>query len=491
MDAKSAVKELQEKGYMVTAEAFEKITNSNNPEELARAAMKCAGEKTIIDLSCFDIVEKGKDILKEKKVEIEYTEFKPTAKEYETRLKVLSGANMGIESTGKVENFVNYFRDRYTQISQMYASRGGNSLVPLNKLKLKKNVRTRIIGIVSEKRTTKNGHILLNVEDLDCEQNVLIPSSNKKLIEYAGSLVDDEVICIDGRMSSELYIADSISQPDMPIKQPKKIEEDIALLTTSDMHIGSKMFVQNSFEKFIRWLAGKEGDEKQRELAGKVKYVSIAGDLVDGIGIYPGQESELDILDIFAQYDAFEKYLEQIPDYVQVIISPGNHDAVRNADPQPVIPEDLLRKSYKMSNVTLVGSPATVSVHGINTLIYHGTSFDDIIARVPAASYEKSESPLIECLKRRHLHPIYGGKPITPSVTDTLVINEIPDIFHAGHIHKNGYDIYRGVTCINSGTFQQITPYQVKQGHKPTPGIVPVVELKNGKIRVMHFDKDE
>jgi DNA polymerase II small subunit len=36
---------------------------------------------------------------------------------------------------------------------------------------------------------------------------------------------------------------------------------------------------------------------------GKIKYLFVAGDSVDGIGIYPQQITELDIFDIYEQFD--------------------------------------------------------------------------------------------------------------------------------------------------------------------------------------------
>jgi len=70
-----------------------------------------------------------------------------------------------------------------------------------------------------------------------------------------------------------------------------------------------------------------------RDIAGHVKYVLVAGDIVDGIGIYPNQASELVIRDVNKQYKLASKYIEQIPDYIEVIITPGNHDAPRKSSP--------------------------------------------------------------------------------------------------------------------------------------------------------------
>lgn len=345
--------------------------------------------------------------------------------------------------------------------------------------------------MISEKKITKNGHILFKLEDLTGTINALVPVSNKRLLAFCSSLLLDDVIGIEGKLSNELFIIDQIFQPDIPQKETKTTEEDINLVLISDMQIGSELFLRKNFEKFLSWLKGEVGDEKAREQAGKVKYLTVCGDVVDGIGIYPGQENGLEITDIFEQYKMFSDFMLEVPDYIHVVVCPGNHDAVKTADPQPKLPKDLIPDLYDRDNVTLIGSPGMVEVHGLKTLMYHGTSFDDIIAELPHTSYDQSESVMIESLKRRHVHPIYGGKPITPGKKDHLIIEETPDIFHTGHIHRNGYANYKGVICINSGTWQQVTPYEIKLGHKPTPCILPIVEMKYGRINVLHFDRQE
>jgi DNA polymerase II small subunit len=93
-----------------------------------------------------------------------------------------------------------------------------------------------------------------------------------------------------------------------------------------------------------------------------------------------------------------------------------------------------------------------------------------------------------EILRRRHLSPIYGGNIVVPSKDDSLVIDEVPDILHMGHIHKNGYDDYHGTMLINSGTWQGRTGYQVKQGHVPSPCLLPIYETKSMKTSVIDFN---
>jgi DNA polymerase II small subunit len=112
---------------------------------------------------------------------------------------------------------------------------------------------------------------------------------------------------------------------------------------------------------------------------------------------------------------------------------------------------------------------------------------DSLISSVPGLSYTHPERVMVEYLKRRHLSTLYGGNPIIPENIDYLIVEDPPDILHGGHVHKNGYTKYRGTVVINSGTFQDQTDFQIKQGHVPTPCLVPVYEFKHQRLRTLDF----
>ena len=95
---------------------------------------------------------------------------------------------------------------------------------------------------------------------------------------------------------------------------------------------------------------------------------------------------------------------------------------------------------------------------------------------------------MLEVLKRRHLAPIYGSSLIVPEQVDNLVIKEIPDIFHSGHLHTVGLEKYKNVLVINSGTFQGRTKYQERQGHIPHPGIFAYVDLQTREGRLINLN---
>jgi len=107
---------------------------------------------------------------------------------------------------------------------------------------------------------------------------------------------------------------------------------------------------------------------------------------------------------------------------------------------------------------------------------------------MPKASFESPEKAMQLLLRGRHLAPIYGQRtPIAPGKRDFLVIERVPDIFHAGHVHVQGHGKYRGVLVVNSGAWQERTEYMSRLGLKPTPGIIPVVNLQTMQLTTLDF----
>jgi DNA polymerase II small subunit len=197
--------------------------------------------------------------------------------------------------------------------------------------------------MITEKRESKN-QMILSVEDLQGSATVLVPQkAQEEVKKRALLLLPDQVVCLAViKTRTNLFLAEDIIFPDIGKKQQQRAQEPVYAVLTSDLHIGSNKFEKEAFKRFILWLRGKYGNEEMKEIAGRVKYLLVAGDIVDGVGVYPDQQLELSIRDVHKQYNFAAKYLEKIPDYVEIVISPGNHDASRKALPQPAIPEGYL-----------------------------------------------------------------------------------------------------------------------------------------------------
>jgi len=473
------LEKLTEKGVRITIEA-EKLLEEKNDDSIQQKLIEL--NKPFIEKEDVEKILSEKS--SEKKVIVKGSCFHPVAKEYDADIKVMHKRDVTGKSRtkGEVDDFVDCFRNRFERISRMLRSAPSKyPTIELKRIKSHVNEKVRVIATVSDKRETKKGNLLLEIEDKEGNFKVVVPSSkDRDVSKVAGSILLDDILAITGRVMEPYMIADEIHWPDLPITKQKKLaENDVAVAYISDIHFGSKYFLERYFKGFIEWLHCK-GEAK--ELAGKVKYVVVAGDIIDGIGIFPNQEKELVVKDIFKQYQMFDDFVENIPDYIEVIVLPGNHDAVRRGEPMPAIGKDLIK-----SDITSVGNPSTVSIEGVKHLLYHGTSIDSMIANMSDVSYTHPEKVMIEYLKRRHLSPVYGANLIIPEKIDYLVIEDEPDVLHCGHVHKNGYAMYRNTVIINSGTFQDRTEFQVKQGHVPTPAMVPVYELKTGSLKTLDF----
>jgi DNA polymerase II small subunit len=213
-------------------------------------------------------------------------------------------------------------------------------------------------------------------------------------------------------------------------------------------------------------------------MAGAIRHVVIAGDLVDGIGIYPNQERDLAIGDIFEQYAELGRRLRDLPTRLNIVVVPGNHDAVCPAEPQPALPPEIRR--YLPNNVRAVGNPSTFSLDGVIVEAYHGRSFDDLIPAIPGASYARPTEVMKRMLAMRHLAPIYGGRtPLAPLARDGLVVDPQPDILVTGHAHTYGVDQYRGILLLNASTWQAETEYQRMRNISPVPARAAVVNLED------------
>jgi DNA polymerase II small subunit len=417
--------------------------------------------------------------------------FRPYAKEIEPDIKIIEDAGSKLGTSGTIEDYLEYFRDRFKRIEKLLRQRidvkGAVSIA--DALRALPNTRLKVIGMITEKREVKQ-KILLAIEDFSANATVLVPQNAPlDLLNKARSLLLDQVICVEvAKSRGNLLIAKDIILPDIAPKNQNRAPLPVYAVLTSDMHVGSVKFHEELFNRFVSWLNGKYGNGQMQEIASHIKYVLIAGDVVDGIGVYPNQAKELAIKDIYGQYKLAAKLIQQIPDYIEVIIIPGNHDAPRKALPQPPISNAFLEKLQETGNVHSVGDPCLLSLHNVEVLMYHGRSLDDIISTVPEINYTQPEKAMTLLLQCRHLAPVYGGKtPLAPESRDCLVIERVPDIFHAGHIHTVGHTNYRGVTVINSGCWQDQTEYMRRQGFTPMPGLVPVVNLQTLDVRIIPF----
>ena len=391
-----------------------------------------------------------------------------------------------IQSTGTGEygDFVAVFRDRYERLSEMLRGRV-NHRPAAAVADLSDGSEAAMVGMVANRYTTASDHLRFELEDTSGTYPCLV-MNDRPFADQARRIRHDEVIAVEGRVLKDdgddegILFVEELHVPDVPhTHSPSTADRPVRAALVSDIHVGSDEFLPDAWGRFANWLHSDD--------AGDVEYLLIAGDMVEGVGVYPDQDEELDIIDVYDQYERFSEHLKDVPGDMEIVMIPGNHDAVRLAEPQPAF-DDELRDIMSAHDATVSANPSTVTVEGVSVLMYHGVSLDEIIAELPDASYERPAAAMTHLLEKRHLAPQYGGQVrIAPEKKDHLVIDEVPDIFHAGHVHKFGYTRHRGVLTVNSSCWQSQTDFQASVNLDPDVAYAPIVDLQTLDLRYAQF----
>ena len=399
------------------------------------------------------------------------------------------------------EDFISYFKIRFKSIRNILQNRQElQNVISIQRLNMKKEKETvSIIGMVLEIQKTKKGNLMVILEDLTDKITCVVSKENTELFEQSKEIVLDEVIGLSGYFNGSIIYVNTFVWPDVPFsKELKKAPNEAYAVFISDTEFGNKFFQEASWNNFIKWIRGEIGTDEQKQIVHKIKYLFIAGDLVDGVGIYPGQEADLTISDIYKQYEVFAEYLKQIPKEITIITSPGNHDAMRIAEPQPPLYRDFAAKVWELPNVINVSNPAIINIHasesfpGFDVLIYHGYSFtyygDNVESLRTAGGINRTDLILKFLMKKRHLAPTHQSSLYLPtSEKDFLFIETVPDFFVTGHVHQVAALNYRNVTLLNCSCWLSQTPYQEKMGVNPEISKAIIVNLQTREIKIMRF----
>ena len=411
-------------------------------------------------------------------------EFPMQARDVDAEIEVHFDITGHSVTEGKMSDMKACFTDRLRRIRSMMVS---SNVLPRRPISTSEAWRNRqrhstkdyeitMVGLASDMRWTKNKNLMFVIEDESSQISCLVkpPSDASEVHPALDGLMNDDVIGVSGSFligeRDPIFFVQDIPLPPLGRHSKNSAGEDRAVSAAflSDMHVGSMTFLGPQWEKMIKWF-------KTDPLARTIKYFVLSGDGVDGVGIYPGQDRHLAIKDLFQQYGELARLLEDIPDWVDIIILPGNHDAVRPAEPQPALDPEV-QQDY--SDTTFVGNPCDFSLNGVRVLSYHGKSIDDFVATLRSVSYSEPEKAMQAMLERRHLAPSWGGKtPLSPEPEDNLVISTVPDIFVTGHVHGHFVGGYKGTTMVHSSTWQNQTDFQRMLGFQPKPCILTVVNL--------------
>ena len=404
---------------------------------------------------------------------------------------------LGIKEDPSLQSEVKIITDPTNKITTGEGVKGYNALFSSRFNKLKRIIsdrpESRMLKSVASVKTAKSeddmyicGLVTARISERIITKIVLEDPSgtiegiifDAELQKTAGTLLTDQFIMARVNLAKNSgFIIKDLILPDIPDQAINKSETESYAVFLSDLHIGSRYFMHEEFAEFVSWLSTPD------PVARKIRFVLIGGDVVDGVGIYPNQDKELVCQTIEEQLQMVDDLIEKIPKNIKIIIMPGNHDPGRRALPQPAIPKKYNSSLWERENVVMVGNPAVVSLNGVKVMMFHGQSIDDIVKTTPGLSYDSPTNVMRHLLRARHLSPIYGSQtPIAPEMEDLLVIENVPDIFHVGHVHRAQLDMYKGILLINSGSWQKQTPFQASVGMTPNPGIALMVNLKTFQV---------
>ena len=465
----SAVSYALNKGFQIHPDALE-ILHKINVSDLSQIIKDVVREKT----------KQKVFLINEEDFEI-YLGIKDD-ENHQVEFEILSDPTDKITSAEGVEGYGKLFVSRFNKLKQIMSDRPESKKVrEIASIKSITKIDDELFvwGLVTDRKSDRN-ITKITLEDPTGSMEVVVFEGNLK--DTADTLLMDQFVMfriIPAKNGG--FFAKEIFLPDIPEHTTNRSKTETYAVFLSDLHVGSKYFMEQELQDLIGWISSAD------PIARKIRFIVIGGDLIEGVGVFPNQEKTLNQFTTEAQLKKSFEVLDKIPKHIKVFLISGNHDAGRKALPQPAIPKMYNSELWDRENFFMLGNPSMVSLNGVKVLMYHGQSIDDVVRTTPGVSYDKPAAVMRHFLKARHMSPIYGSRtPIAPETEDMMVIDDVPDIFHSGHVHFVGLDMYKGVLIVNSGAWQRQTDFQESVGITPTPGMAILVNLQTMKV----FQKD-
>ena len=301
---KEVIAWLSERKLMPSPELVSHI--SNHPDGLGLL------EKTVTSFTEPKLFLGISDLIEEEKVE--------TPKPIE-RKKVADIPPVIIErqiqksmSDGKLESYVSLFNDRFNNLSKLVRRDPSMRDAIRDTTNLSADEENKIIGMVADIQTFNNGRTRVTLEDKSGRINVMLQESGDENL----NLLMDEVIGVSGKLSRQgnvLFVNSPIIRPHLGrYREVSRSDEPHIALFISDVHLGSSTFQEREWDKFISWL--NRDVDYHKEWIPNPGYLVIAGDAVDGIDSYPGQEADLSISDVWEQYAELSKSVNRLPNEI-------------------------------------------------------------------------------------------------------------------------------------------------------------------------------
>ncbi|MFX0123792.1 MAG: metallophosphoesterase [Candidatus Hodarchaeota archaeon] len=394
--------------------------------------------------------------------------------------------------------FRQLFHSRFEQLSNIFMENYDNSDVILEREIREEEISREksgiLIGMVQDTRVLHTNKFVIQLEDPQSGiiTNCVMVQDSPSFPEYR-DILRDTVIGISGVLPKNFregpitaFWGKDVIRPGFLSKQFKPTSDPHRILFIADLHFGSKYFSRGIFAKLIKFLTLEGLDPIYKTIAKEIDTIIIAGDLVDGVGRFPDQKSQISTHSFQAQYEGLATVLMEIPSHIQILIIPGEHDATQAALPQPAIDRQICQALLAMPNLTSHGNPLRLSLEDLNLLVFHGQGNYELFQKHYQKAHSNPSLAIKELLEYRHLYPEYGSyNPLAPFKRDYLVIDEIPDIVISGHLHHAYFEEYKGIKIITCGTFQRDNQRKAQLEGNVSLGIIPILDTASGNVEMI------
>jgi DNA polymerase II small subunit len=273
-----------EEGFQLTEEALRVLQERENPVDdlLKTISMLKEQSPDAVVIGVADI----------EKAFMEQAHAVPTPPEDNPPQQTTCTAVMSIDESyrieGSIAEFQQYFLSRYHGIRRILEKRRLNFIPAAELYALRDGEEAQFVGIL-QARQEYGGGLRLELDDPSGNITVYVSKKNSQLYTQASELLNDVVVGLRVRRVGNILSLKDIIYPDVEENsQQTHPPADVSICLISDVHVGSKHFRRDLFEKFLDWLnRGRDGEVK------RVRYLVIDGDLIEGVGVYPGQERDL------------------------------------------------------------------------------------------------------------------------------------------------------------------------------------------------------
>ncbi len=299
--------------------------------------------------------------------------------------------------------------DRFKKMKELWLQRPTKtSLFGLNLIKSKGKEEMWGFALIVQKISNENYEILAD----DGKGVYRLKILNKRIY--------DEILpgsCVALKINPADFSVTDFEDVEFPEVKRKKIKGKIALI--SDLMLGS-----NKVELIFDSLKAIKPDG-----------VFLLGNVVDSLAYIKNGISPLE------GYKKVSELLSELPKRILKVIIPGHADSTGKALPQKPVSYKVAKDLYSAQNVRLLSNPSYLTINGSNFLLYYAYYMF-------RASGMPEQLTVKKLLKIRHLAPTVGSVPIVPSVSDRLIVEDVPEYFFLGGGKEKVDLIYRGVWSV-------------------------------------------